>query len=394
MSKDFAIRVTDLYKTFRIPQDKSTSLKSAALNVFKRKGYTELDAAMGINFEVKKGEFLGIIGRNGSGKSTMLKMLAGIYIPDKGKIEINGHLSPFLEVGVGFNPELTAHDNVYLSGTILGLTRKEIDEKYEEIVNFAELGEFMDQKVKNFSSGMQVRLAFSVAIQAHSEILLIDEVLAVGDTNFQGKCYKVFHDLKKQGRTIVFVTHAMEAVKEFCDRVILLKDGNIYKEGNPKDVIADYDRLNVVDEGAYTKANIWGNQKVKIHDINFLQNGKETNPKMLKKGKPFRVKFYCVNATDEEQPVNFALEIFKTNGIKCFGADTGIGTFAAGEEKAFSINFQDNSLIPDDYYFDYRLYGAKFEDIYQAASYATAFSVTGKSEASGISDLGFSWDKE
>jgi len=292
MSKDFAIRVTDLYKTFRIPQDKSTSLKSAALNVFKRKGYTELDAAMGINFEVKKGEFLGIIGRNGSGKSTMLKMLAGIYIPDKGKIEINGHLSPFLEVGVGFNPELTAHDNVYLSGTILGLTRKEIDEKYEEIVNFAELGEFMDQKVKNYSSGMQVRLAFSVAIQAHSEILLIDEVLAVGDTNFQGKCYKVFHDLKKQGRTIVFVTHAMEAVKEFCDRVILLKDGNIYKEGNPKDVIADYDRLNVVDEGAYTQANIWGNQKVKIHDINFLQNGKETNPKMLKKGKPFRVKFY------------------------------------------------------------------------------------------------------
>lgn len=264
MESEAVIRVENVFKAFKIPHEKHNSLKSAAINLFKKKTYTKYEAAKGISFEVKKGEFLGIIGRNGSGKSTMLKMLAGIYLPDKGKISVNGRLSPFLELGVGFNPELSARDNVYLNGTILGLNRKEIDDKFDEIIQFAELEEFIDQRLKNFSSGMQVRLAFSVAIQAHADVLLIDEVLAVGDTNFQRKCFEVFRELKKSGKTIVFVTHSMDMVKKFCDRVILINNGIITSEGEPEIVSYEYEQLNLTEKGKEAETEITGSAEIKI----------------------------------------------------------------------------------------------------------------------------------
>lgn len=238
MSEKVAIKVTNLHKSFRLPTEKAAGLKQAIFNRLKGvKGYKEQKVLKGLNFEIKDGEFVGIIGRNGSGKSTLLKLLAGIYVPEKGKVEINGNLVPFIELGVGFNPELTGRENVYLNGALLGFSNKEMDEMYDEIVEFAELGDFMDQKLKNYSSGMQVRLAFSIAIRARGDILILDEVLAVGDAAFQNKCNDYFASLHGN-QTVVLVTHSMENVRKFCDRAILIEKGKIVKEGDP-DVVAD-----------------------------------------------------------------------------------------------------------------------------------------------------------
>src|ERR1035437_6193207 len=182
------ISVKNVSKQFSIPHDRTNTLKGAFVNLFRKNTSETFNALEDVSFEVKKGEFFGIIGRNGSGKSTLLKILAGVYVVNSGKLDINGLVSPFLELGIGFNPELSGRDNVYLNATVLGLTEKEIDKKFDSIVAFSELERFIDQKLKNYSSGMQVRLAFSVSIHANREILLMDEVLAVGDTNFQSKC--------------------------------------------------------------------------------------------------------------------------------------------------------------------------------------------------------------
>jgi len=210
----------------------------------KQKNNNSFVALDNISFSVKKGEFFGIVGRNGSGKSTLLKILAGVYSPSKGSVTINGNLTPFIELGVGFNPELSGRNNVFLNGALLGFTRKQILEMYDEIVEFAELENFMEEKLKNYSSGMQVRLAFSVAIRAKSDILLIDEVLAVGDAAFQRKCFDVFKKIKKEGKTVVFVTHDMGAVQEFCDRAIMIDSGKLVTIGKPREVALKYEVAN------------------------------------------------------------------------------------------------------------------------------------------------------
>lgn len=217
-----------------------------------------------ISFDINKGEFFGITGRNGSGKSTMLKILAGIYSPTKGDVHIKGKLTPFIELGVGFNPELTGRENVFLNGALLGFSRKEMLKMYDEIVEFAELEKFMDQKLKNYSSGMQVRLAFSIAIRAQSDILLIDEVLAVGDINFQNKCIAVFEEIKRRGTTVVFVSHDMEAVRRFCDRVALIQDGKLVRIGDAQKVIDDYLTINSGNE--VSKGSPFGVDSVTIKD--------------------------------------------------------------------------------------------------------------------------------
>ena len=245
---DIAISVKNVSKTFRIPHEKVSSLRGAAVNAFKKKSYEEFKALDDVSFEVKKGEFFGIIGRNGSGKSTLLKVLAGIYQVDKGKIHIDGRISPFLELGIGFNPELSGRDNVYLNATVLGMTRKQIDKKFESIVKFSELERFIDQKLKNYSSGMQVRLAFSVSIHANREILLMDEVLAVGDTNFQSKCIEEFNKYKEAGKTVILVSHDVETIKRYCDRAMLVRNGVIKKLGKSNEVVDMYMRENVDDE--------------------------------------------------------------------------------------------------------------------------------------------------
>lgn len=238
-----AISVKNLHKSFKLPTERAWGLKQAIFNRIKGiKGYKELKVLNGISFDIHQNEFVGIVGRNGSGKSTLLKTLAKIYFPEKGSVEINGTLVPFIELGVGFNPDLTARENVYLNGALLGFSNKEMDDMYDEIVDFAELRDFMDQKLKNFSSGMNVRLAFSIAIRAKGDILLLDEVLAVGDAAFQKKCSDYFKQIKGK-QTVILVTHSMSNIEKYCNRAILLEKGRIELEGNPHEVANAYKNL-------------------------------------------------------------------------------------------------------------------------------------------------------
>ena len=243
MDQNNAISVKHLHKSFKLPTERAWGLKQAIFNRLKGiKGYKEQKVLNGLTFDIKKGEFVGIVGRNGSGKSTLLKTLAKIYVPEKGSVEINGQLVPFIELGVGFNPDLTGRENIYLNGALLGFSNKEIDTMYDEIVDFAELREFMDQKLKNYSSGMQVRLAFSIAIRAKGDILLLDEVLAVGDAAFQQKCNDYFASLHGN-QTVILVTHNMENVVKYCDRAILIEKGRIKLDGDPEKVAEAYKNL-------------------------------------------------------------------------------------------------------------------------------------------------------
>ncbi len=241
---EIALSIKDISKTFKLPHERHSGLKGAMVSAVggkHKRGYERQQVLKDISFEVKKGEFFGIVGRNGSGKSTLLKLMAGIYEPDSGKVKVNGSLTPFIELGVGFNPELTGLENVYLNGALLGFSRKEMEAKYEAIVSFAELEDFMDQKLKNYSSGMQVRLAFAIAIQSDSDVLILDEVLAVGDEAFQRKCNDYFMSVKEDpSKTVILVTHGMDNVKKYCDRALMLKDGDVAVIGNPDDVADQY----------------------------------------------------------------------------------------------------------------------------------------------------------
>lgn len=241
MADDIAIKVSKVSKTFKLPHEKQSSIKGLFVSMFNgKRTYERQRVLKDVSFEIKKGEFFGIVGRNGSGKSTLLKMLAGIYSPDKGTIEVNGKLTPFIELGVGFNPDLTGRENVFLNGALLGFSREEMLTMYDEIVEFAELERFMDQKLKNYSSGMQVRLAFSIAIQANTDILVLDEVLAVGDDSFQKKCYQYFATLKRNKQTVILVTHSMDSVQQFCSRAFLIEKGDIVYSGNPAKAAQKY----------------------------------------------------------------------------------------------------------------------------------------------------------
>lgn len=243
-NSDIAISVKNLKKSFRLPTEQSFGLKQAIFNRLRGvKGYKNHNVLHDLSFDVKKGEFLGIVGRNGSGKSTLLKILAGIYYPEKGDIVINGSLIPFIELGVGFNFELTGRENVYLNGALLGFSNEEMDKMYDDIWKFAELEEFQDQKLKNYSSGMQVRLAFSIAIRARGDILLLDEVLAVGDAAFQQKCNDYFKSLRDKKQTVILVTHSMESIRKFCSRAILLEQGKIVKDGDPSKIADAYNKM-------------------------------------------------------------------------------------------------------------------------------------------------------
>lgn len=240
MNSDISLEVTNLSKAFRIPHDNRYTLKQKLLHFAKGNTYETYKVLDDISFTVNKGDFFGIIGRNGTGKSTLLKILAGIYTADTGTIVKNGEISPFLELGVGFSPDLSGRDNIFLNGVILGISRKELMKKFDEIVAFSELEKFIDQKLRNYSSGMFVKLAFSIAIFANKEILLMDEVLAVGDIYFKEKCLNELNRLKKTGKTIIFISHDMKTIKEHCNKAMLIKRGRIAAFGEPENVIETY----------------------------------------------------------------------------------------------------------------------------------------------------------
>jgi ABC-2 type transport system ATP-binding protein len=276
-----AIKVDRVSKDFRLPHQRNLTLKSSFLSMVQPHSKRTIEtqhALKDVSFEIKKGEFFGIVGRNGSGKSTLLKMLAGIYYPNEGSIQVNGKLVPFIELGVGFNGELSGRENVYLNGALIGFSRKEIDDLYDEIVDFAELHEFMDQKLKNYSSGMQVRLAFSIATRAKSDILLVDEVLAVGDADFQRKCFNYFQKIKKAETTVVFVSHDMSAIREYCERAALIEKSELVAVDTAQNISKKYTQLFAKDTeagqaGADSKR--WGDHAAKYTKIQVKEVGKD-----------------------------------------------------------------------------------------------------------------------
>jgi ABC-type polysaccharide/polyol phosphate transport system ATPase subunit len=243
-SAPIAVSVEGAYKTFRIPHQQYHTIKERALHPFRSRTYDAFHAMNDVTLQVRRGEFFGIVGRNGSGKSTLLKCIAGIYQLDRGTIGVEGRLSPFIELGVGFNPDLAAEDNVIINAVMMGLSRAEARRRFKDIVAFAELEEFVDLKLKNYSSGMAVRLGFAVSTQVDADILLVDEVLAVGDASFQQKCFEVFQRLKDEGKTILFVTHDMGLVERFCDRAMLLERGTVLSTGDPHEIGLLYNQVN------------------------------------------------------------------------------------------------------------------------------------------------------
>ena len=292
MKNDTVLKVQNVSKSFRLPTEQANGVKQAFINWTKGvKGYKEQRVLKGINLEVKKGDFFGIVGRNGSGKSTLLKIISQIYTPEKGTVEVKGKLVPFIELGVGFNPELTGRENVYMNGALLGFSKEEISEMYDDIVEFSELENFMDQKLKNYSSGIQVRLAFSVAIKAQGDILVLDEVLAVGDAAFQRKCDNFFSEVKKdKTKTVILVTHSMDSVQRYCNKAVMIEDGKIVAD-NKDDAVNRYIELNLErkssDKSGYALGlndkldlfSINGENIIKDDDlkfnINYNYNGKE-----------------------------------------------------------------------------------------------------------------------
>lgn len=319
---DYAIKVQSLSKSFILPHEKRQSIKSAFLNPFKKTEKEKQIAFHDLSFEVKKGEFFGIVGRNGSGKSTLLKCIAGVYTPNSGTIHVNGTLVPFIELGVGFNPELSGRDNVFLNGALLGFSRRQMSKMYDDIVSFAELENFMDQLLKNYSSGMQVRLAFSIAIRAKGDILLLDEVLAVGDSAFQQKCFDYFATLKKEKRTIILVSHSMASVERFCDRALLLENGEIKKIGKSAEVAGLYEKLFLDDSNRANEATTKNGQAetniLKV-DSRVLQDDKKV--KGVEAFKDFTLRFTITSKIEYNQ-LNLGINIRNAQGLVVFSTDT------------------------------------------------------------------------
>jgi ABC-2 type transport system ATP-binding protein len=329
-----AIEAREVEKTFRIPSHRIDSLKERAVHPFARVEYRELRALQDVSFDVHKGEFFGIVGRNGSGKSTLLKILASIYRADGGRIRMAGHPAPFIELGVGFNPDLTARENVVLNGVMMGLSQREAKRRLDAVLDFGELGEFVDLKLKNYSSGMMVRLAFSVMVQADAEILLIDEVLAVGDAAFQQKCLNAFHEMRDAGRTIVLVTHDMGTVQEFCHRAMLLHDGELTYVGDPEEAARRYLRFNFqAADGETGQA-----EQVMIPDIHarlvdaWLENGAGERVANVEGGQPLRLQAVVEARRELLSPV-FGIHCMNADGVEVFGFNRSLDVRDGQEDR-------------------------------------------------------------
>ncbi|HEY8867004.1 MAG TPA: ABC transporter ATP-binding protein [Solirubrobacteraceae bacterium] len=309
------VDVDGLSKTFRIPRQHVLTLKERALHPFRRVEIDELHALRDVSFQILEGEFFGIVGRNGSGKSTLLKCLADIYRADRGRIRIAGRVAPFIELGVGFNPELTAHENVVINGVMMGLTPREARARFADIIDFAELGDFLELKLKNYSSGMQVRLAFALMVQSDAEILLIDEVLAVGDVAFQQKCFEAFDRLHEEGRTIILVTHDMHTVERFCDRALLLAEGSIDVVGDPEAVAHRYLQLNFQrgDNAGATRAAL-------IEDV-WISDGSGDRCDTIEHGERMAINAIVRAREPIEEPALHAW-VSNADGAQVFGASS------------------------------------------------------------------------
>lgn len=352
-----AVAVDHVSKTFRVPTERVHTLKETVLHPLRRRAHDEFVALQDVSFNVAHGEFLGVVGRNGSGKSTLLKCMAGIYRLDHGAIYVDGRLSAFIELGVGFNPDLPARDNVLINGTMLGLSPREAKRRYDSVIDFAELREFEHLKIKNYSSGMLVRLAFAVMIHVDAEILLVDEVLAVGDASFQQKCFDEFYRLRDENRTVILVTHDMSAVERFCDRAVLLERGLLRRDGDARRVGMEYLEVNFARAQAAAQAEAGdpttrgGDGRAEILSASF-EDEHGTTASMLELGCPCSVAARVRFAADVTDPV-FGIALENADHANVFAATTQwteprTGSFSAGEEVVFRVRFE-NVLTPGRY---------------------------------------------
>jgi ABC-type polysaccharide/polyol phosphate transport system ATPase subunit len=347
LSSRTAVSCERVWKTFRIPYDRPSTIKQRALHPLRSYAARELDAVKDVTFAIEEGEFFGVIGANGSGKSTLLKCLAGIYQPDRGEIVLTGRVSPFIELGVGFNGELPALDNVVINAALLGMAPGEARRRFPDVISFAELEEFTDLKLKNYSSGMQVRLAFSAAIQADADVHLVDEVLAVGDIRFQEKCFEVFRQFKRDGRTVVFVTHDMSAVERFCDRALLLHHGAAVAIGKPRDVMNEYRALIFGQEEGrepeQAEEQRWGDRTAEVVEA-WIEDGEGNRVTALTGGDWYRARLQVVFNERHEHPV-FGLVVRSESGFPVFLTSSFLdghapGVLEPGDVVVYSVTFQ------------------------------------------------------
>jgi len=385
------IKVENLTKVFKLPHERYSTMKQHFVNIFKPKSVEKLKALDSVSFKVKKGEFFGIIGPNGSGKSTLLKILAQIYQPTAGKIEVNGSISPFIELGVGFNPELSARDNVFLNAAILGLSKKETEERFEEIIKFSELEEFVDQKLKNFSSGMQVRLAFSIAVQAQADILLVDEVLAVGDAAFQQKCFGVFQQLKKKKKTIIFVSHDLGTIEDFCDQVLLINKGKLKFVGSPQQAVLEYLKSNTIESNRQKAEEIAQRKEGKTKIIKALCQDASGNTKEIFEFGEDIVTYFEIKNLEPGQ-INFGVSIHRLDGVYCFGVNTFLDDqkIKMGSSK-ISVRFKSPKLLPGSYYLVAAIFGDKKERMIDFQDRIAYFKIHGTATGGGVTYIDHDW---
>jgi ABC-type polysaccharide/polyol phosphate transport system ATPase subunit len=392
-SPSWGIVAESVSKTFRVPQERTHTLKERALHPLRRTRHESFKALEDISFGVRQGEFFGIAGRNGSGKSTLLKCLAGIYGVDRGQIWVNGRLSTFIELGVGFNQDLAARDNVVLSGIMMGLSPREARARYDAVIDFAELREFEELKLKNYSSGMHVRLAFSVAIQVDADILLVDEVLAVGDAAFQQKCFDVFSTMRDSGRTIVFVTHDMGSLNRFCHRALLLERGSMVHLGEPHEVADRYLEINFrrdPEAAGGAAEGRGGDGDARIVEA-WIEDERSERQTSLLQGQRITLKALVNFMVDVEDPVA-SVYVLNEEHVAIIVATTSrenerSGRFRAGEEVLFSFSFE-NVLAPGRYSPLFTLaHSGTGLDMMDRLEGAFSFVVTGAQAMGGLIDL-------
>jgi ABC-2 type transport system ATP-binding protein len=384
---EVAIQIDNVSKTFRLPNEKQSSLKGVLINVARggRNTFQEQKALQNISFDIKKGEFFGIVGRNGSGKSTLLKMLAGIYSPSGGSIQVDGKLTPFIELGVGFNPELTGRENIYLNGALLGFNRKEMDKMYNDIVSFAELKKFMDQKLKNYSSGMQVRLAFSIAIRVNTDILVLDEVLAVGDEAFQQKCFEYFYNLKREKRTIVFVSHDMESVQKFCDRAAVIDNSKMLFCGSPTEAAIIYKQLNY--SGAVEPDEDDDSKNITTRVLN--KDGKKQE--IFKHGEEMLVE---LSWPKDKEARDLGVAIHGVDGVYVYGTNTiGKEPYLKPGQNSAQYRVKLN-VGPGSYFIEAAVFGIDESIKIAYTPRGAIFAVNSGTDWVGVTELDHSWGKE
>ncbi|MFS0555795.1 ABC transporter ATP-binding protein [Brevibacillus sp. 179-C9.3 HS] len=421
------IRINNVSKSFKIYKERNSTLKDRI--IYRSKNRFELYHALdGVSLDIKKGETVGLLGRNGSGKSTLLKLLTGILYPNSGSIEMKGRVSSLLELGAGFHPDFTGRENIYMNASILGLNKREITKKLDEIIAFSELKEYIENPVRNYSSGMYMRLAFSVAIMVEPDILLIDEVLAVGDAAFQQKCMDQMLKLKRKGTTIVFVSHDLGAMQKLCDRVVWINKGKVIEEGPPRKIIDQYlmflgDEENnrllaeesfekvVLDDSIIANTNQheeqdkydsvqesdnierWGNRKIEICEVKILDNTCKKRLSFIS-GEKMRIELKYKSNLDVDKPV-FGIGIFTLDHVNCYGTNTYIDNyqirdFKKGDKGSIIFDVQSLDLVAGTYLVDVAAVSQDGEP-YDYHSKKYSFRVSSTTNDLGIAKLKHSW---